>query len=353
MNDIRRCQNRDLPTLFKLFKIIYPSNPRLQELDFFDWQYKSNPFKKNDEYSFIIHSSRGDIKGFIGYVPVQFHYKKGIEEGVWIQNWHSESGGFTGLKLLRKIMGEYDYRFMIGTTQKSNSIYETLNIPILKAIPRWIAIIEPAICIDLFKISYKADQKVMTRMQDLSIEQENIEGMFHSTGFLPEEEFFINQWKQVSSYIRRTGKYLNWRYFDIPRHTYRCIRYDQEQFLIYRIEPIMHHQETVIRILEWNITARTAKKALAYLIREGKKAGSILIDFHCTANEVGKELTQCGFFSDQVLSTSIPSLFRPIYYKDQGISAAIDFPPHRRSKSFDFNEWYITKGDGDIDRVKL
>ena len=115
----------------------------------------------------------------------------------------------------------------------------------------------------------------------------------------------------------------------------------------------MNYKETVIRILEWNIEEKVAKNALSYLVQQGKKEKSIMIDFHCTAKEIGKELTKFGFFSEKVLATSIPYLFRPIHYKNQGFSIAIDFPPHRRPRSFDFNEWYITKGDSDIDRIKL
>ena len=94
-------------------------------------------------------------------------------------------------------------------------------------------------------------------------------------------------------------------------------------------------------------------ETLAFLIKEGKKNGSVLIDFYCTAKEIGEELIQYGFFPDTVLSTPVPHLFRPIYYNGEGMSVAIDLPPHRKPKSLDFGEWYITKGDSDFDRIKL
>ena len=251
-------------------------------------------------------------------------------------------------------MAKYDNRFMLGSTKKATTFYQAYHIPTLHALPRWIGVLEPQICKDLFKITSKADQKLLAGIQNLFGNEENTQGIYRYDRFLPDEEFFFDQWGKISCFIRRTGQYLNWRYFDIPMHNYHCIRCNDEQFVIYRIESIMHHDETLIRIIEWNVTGAAAKKALAFLIEEGKKVGSVLIDFFCTASEIGEELIQYGFFKEKDLVTPIPYLFRPIVY-NQIIdrSVAIDLPPHRKPKSFDFGEWYITRGDSDLDRIKL
>ena len=43
------------------------------------------------------------------------------------------------------------------------------------------------------------------------------------------------------------------------------------------------------------------------------------------------------------------------YYKNykKSIDVAIDIPPHREKRTLNFDEWYITKGDSDMDRIKL
>ena len=91
---------------------------------------------------------------------------------------------------------------------------------------------------------------------------------------------------------------------------------------------------------------------LVYILRDGESDGVILIDFICTATEIGNELVKYGFLPDNALRSQIPYRFRPIHYTD-GIQVGIDMPPHRKKRTINFNEWYITKGDGDIDRVKL
>ena len=114
----------------------------------------------------------------------------------------------------------------------------------------------------------------------------------------------------------------------------------------------MHQKVTVIRIVDWSFKGEWASKALSLIISKGNKAESVLIDFFCTSEEIGGELEKCGFLSDDNLDSKIPYLFRPIFFAD-GIRLALDLPPHRKLKSFNFNEWYVPKGDSDIDRVKL
>ncbi len=67
---------------------------------------------------------------------------------------------------------------------------------------------------------------------------------------------------------------------------------------------------------------------------------------------MGASLEKLGFLPSSALSSQIPDLFRPTNYSG-GIAVAIDMPPHREERKLDFGQWYITKGDSDVDRVKL
>ena len=58
-----------------------------------------------------------------------------------------------------------------------------------------------------------------------------------------------------------------------------------------------------------------------------------------------------GFLPETALVTPIPNQFRPTNRTGE-FRLAIDVPPHGRTRSFTFTEWYITKGDSDIDRAK-
>ena len=90
----------------------------------------------------------------------------------------------------------------------------------------------------------------------------------------------------------------------------------------------------------------------AMIINESSKKRSILIDFFCTSNEVGEVLDELGFIRESNMLQRIPYLFRPIKLTE-GIAVGIDIPPHRSKRDVDFSKYYITNGDGDIDRIKL
>ena len=352
MSNIRKCQEKDLDNLFTIFGNVYQSNPNLQRRDYFDWQFRDTPFSKRKEYTFLIFWEKDEIKGFLGYVPIEFRFNDEIRQGCWTTLWHTASQDTSGLKLLSRLMTDYDNRFLIGLTEQSTSIYQMYQIPLLKAIPRWLAIINPERVIQLFNIVDKNDRQLIINGYELFRKNVDTFGIYQCERFDPEEEFLLNEWTSIKGYCRRTGKYLNWRYIDIPRHNYQVIRGDNKQFAVYRIERIKDHSESVVRIVEWNFKYEWAQRALAYIRQESDCRKAILFDFFCTANELGSELSSLGFIQEATLSTRIPYLFRPICHTD-GISLAIDMPPHRVNRSIDFNEWYITKGDSDIDRIKL
>jgi hypothetical protein len=151
--------------------------------------------------------------------------------------------------------------------------------------------------------------------------------------------------------VRRTGRYLNWRYLDIPKHDYRVIR-TERGLGVYRLETIMGTDAGVVRILEWTFGTDEAAGALATIMADAEPRNPILVDCHCTHPAVGASLRPLGFVPQSATKTPMPDLFRPTY-RSGGYAVAIDLPPHRARRTVDFDRWYITIGDSDIDRVKL
>ncbi len=350
---IIKCQEEDIPLLFEKFKTVYRFNPRLQERDYFDWQFKYTPFSDSKEYTFWILWEAEKIKGFLGYVPFQFRYGGKIYEGGWTYNWYSFNKDASGLKLLTRFMNEFNHRFLIGLSLDSERIYELYRIPLLKSMPRWVAILSQKKVASLFEISNPDDLRVLQFSYESLMKTVDVSEIYTCERFNPTEEFTFDQWPSIKGYCRRTGKYLNWRYIDIPRHNYQAVRSGSgHQFAVYRIETIKEKNENAIRILEWSFVGKNAKQALAFIVREGIRYQCILIDFFCVAREIGSEIEKLGFFHESIMKTQIPYLFRPIHYAES-IRVAIDMPPHRKHRTFNFNEWYITKGDSDIDRIKL
>jgi hypothetical protein len=107
-----------------------------------------------------------------------------------------------------------------------------------------------------------------------------------------------------------------------------------------------------IRLLEWTFAPEETAGALATVMVEAAPRNPVLIDFHCTNRALGDSLVPFGFMASGVTSVGIPDLFRPIN-RSGGYAVAIDLPPHRTQRALEFDSWYITIGDADIDRVKL
>jgi len=339
--------------LLATLKDVYAANPNLQSPAYFNWQFRDTPFRESDAYQFWILWESGEIRGFLGYMPVEFRFRGDVHRGCWTLNWHAFGHSANGLMLLSRLMQDYDHRFLIGLTSDSIDIYRAYRIPLMMNLPRWIGILNPEKVAQHFKIVNPVNRQRLRAASDRLLNNDDANGIVPCTRFDPDEEFDWSPWPNVRGHVRRTGTYLNWRYLDIPKHNYRAIHGDDGQFAIYRIERIEGTTDAVIRILEWRFSGRCAAEALACILKEGAAQEAVLADFFATARDVGAELEALGFVSSSVFGAEpIPFLFRPIHHTD-GICVGIDMPPHRRRRDVDFDAWYITKGDSDLDRIKM
>ena len=351
--DIARCQEEDIPALLSLFANIYPHNPRLQEREYLDWQFRQSPFAEEPGYGLWLYRDAQTIKSFIGCVPVQVRCGDNFYRGCYLQNWYACVRDGSALALLSQVMAHYDYRMMFGITPEAGRIYGALKIPLLSVMPRWIGILDPERVATLCRI----DGRVHGARLTASAEQLLGHGYGTPIGrvarFDDEQEFVLAGTDGIKSHVRRTGRLLNWRYIDIPAHDYRILHGPSGQFVVYRIEPITGHEASVVRILEWCARGDWEKSALVALIKDGLEHRAILADFFCTATHLGVRLEALGFVSAEHFSgTPLPHLFRPLHWSHVP-ALAIDFPPHGRPRHLNFGQWYLTKGDSDLDRIKL
>ena len=255
------------------------------------------------------------------------------------------------MRLFRTLAARFQNLFYPGLSDESVNIFKLLKTPLLTRIPRWIGVLQPDAVKNLFRVDH-AEWALLAASAEKLGSSGSTDGIEFCSRFPEAEEFRLSAFPAVGNYTRRTGRYLNWRYFDIPRHNYRSVRNAADGFAIYRIEQIAGQGASFIRILEWNFAGDSAEKALRFIIGNEQRSNPVLLDFFCSAEKVGAELQKLGFIEETGLASRIPYLIRPINYHD-GIALGIDLPPHRSERSLDFSDWYLTKGDGDIDRIKL
>lgn len=345
------CQQSDLAELFELFGKVYPNNPRLCEPNYFDWQYLQTPFSSTREYTFLLQRCNSEITGFIGYFPVSLRSAGKVQPACWLYNWWSQSQNPNALTLLTKAFSNADTRLMIGMTDEATQIYSALRIPILRKIPRLLGFLQPTAIESLFEKLTNKDAETVRASSARLLANKKSSAIARCTAFDPNEHFrFPEQWN-IEHYCERNGRFLNWRFCDIPQHSYRIIR-SEKGYAVYRIQEIMHSRASVTKLVDWNFYGAAAEAALAFILEDSLAHGSIFIDFFCTSQQLLTELETLGFVREEAIQGQTPYLFRPLYYKD-AIPLAIDLPPHRTTRNINFASWYISMADGDLERRKL
>jgi len=344
------CTARDLPELFSRFADWYRFNPRMRERDYFDWQFKSAPKRLADaEYDFLILRESGEIRGCLGFTGFEFELGDRLATGGWTHNWYAHDQRDGGLALLLRFMELVDNRFSIRFNENTARVFSLLKVPMVPALPRWWAAIDADACTTLFQFDQRDTAEVRRSSGMLhKLVSEPCEAIVR---FDPASDFSLAHYGSRIGYAKRTGHYLNWRYFDIPRHNYRGIKI-ADQFAVFRVEPVMDSDFSVIRILEWTFDVTRAPSAVASIVGMTEKQRPILLDFHCSCELIGQAIEAFGFVRQTTTTKPMPDLFRPTN-NSGGIAIAIDLPPHRTARHINFSNWYITAGDSDVDRIKL
>jgi hypothetical protein len=343
--EIRPCLEEDLPELFDLFREAYRYNPNMVNKNYFDWLYKGTPFSEREGYEFYLLLESGSIKAIAGCLPVEYRLDGKVERGSWVWNWHAFAQGFYGLYLWEHLKEQYGTVFVSGITEKALQIYKLKEVPVIERTPRWIGILDRNLCRSVLGGTEEFWQQ-FTQVSFLPGKE-----VFFADRFDDHEEFFLEELLNVRGYCRRTGKFLNWRFKDIPNHNYQLIRSHNGQYGVFRIEKIKGFDQAVTRIIEWTFDGRLSKEALGLICETSRLEKSIMIDFFSTALQPGRFLEQCGFLAEKDVGFSVPRLFRPLKLSS-GISFGIDRSLGSPSNRM-FADWYITNADNDSERIKL
>ncbi len=348
---VELCQPSDLPELFERFADWYRFNPRMRERDYFDWQFKYAPMRLADgEFDFLVLRGNDEIVGCLGFAGFEFRSDGVINIGGWTHNWYAPDRRDGGLALMFRFMELVDNRFIFRFNENTARVLSLLRVPMIAAVPRWWAVTNAEHAADLFQL--EASDRAVVFRSAAGMKRIDARQRIHSVDrFDQDEEFTLTHFAGALNGALRTGKYLNWRYLDIPGHRYHAIRGDQGMG-IYRVEAIMNHDVSVIRIVEWTFDDDECGAALVSILTDHNDAKPIMLDFHCASRLPARGLERVGFMPQSATTKPMPDLFRPMNYSG-GHALALDFPPHRTARAIDLDRWYITAGDSDVDRVKL
>jgi len=347
--NITRCKFEHLKQLKQIFKRVYPSNPRLQNDTFLKWQFKDNPYNQDEDYCLWLIEESFKIKGFYGWIPIELLLNDiicGSEPILW---WTESGSKGYGLNLLGQIVDQFPINLFHGCNHRSTEIFSTFGFQVFP-LKRYIAIVD-----------FKAIEQLLKMSPPLSLVEKNnyfleiinetaLNNVYLLNNFDTCEEMTFTSFQSIKAHLKYTSKYLNWRYVNIPESTYKIIRGAKDgEYCIYRLERIMGHDFFTLRIIEWSFGNETANDAFSFLLKDALENNVILMDFFCSSDEIGNLFNQKGFgTSTEIFYNEIPYLFRPLKKIYDLLITGI-----YSSQYIQDSKWYISKGNSDLDRVKL
>ena len=334
--------------LIKLFlKKNYNSNYILLKKRVFDYYFLD---KKKKQYNLINYTEKNKILGILGYMPNKFIWDNSnkIINGVWTANWIVDKKYRKGLGviLMRRLQEKYKLIMGIGANEHNKKIVKKMKNDFFSSVPR--LLIYP-------------DHE---RMKYLNLKLPKIGfkiGSYENVSFADEKKLkkrFKPNWNHYSIYkfgTLRSSEYIIKRFLKYPFFNYKILISDNKNtsILIYRVENIKGMNKKIIRILDLITTKdKNGKINSAKLINFIKKlllnTNILFADFFCTNKEINNIFKKNGFVKINNKKVDIPIKFNPIVKKDRNQNLEIFYD---QKNKFNFSKSYITKSDGDQDRV--
>ncbi len=162
----------------------------------------------------------------------------------------------------------------------------------------------------------------------------------------------------VSFATDRTAPYMNWRYIENPFIDYVCLRYGTEAgpaYFVYREETVDDMKYSVARITEAVGSRPALVEGFRALWRDLKAAGIAFCDYYGTHDETIAGLLEGGMRPVVTLEEfDLPRLFSPFAIDfRKTISVAVNIAPPFEAGDWLWHtgKWYVTKGDGNQDRI--
>jgi len=247
---------------------------------------------------------------------------------------------------MRRLQEKYNLIMGIGANEHNKKIIKKMNNDFFSSIPRFL------ICSDHIKMRHL---KIKLPKKNFKIEN------FSNVSFADEKKIknkFKPNWNNYSFYkygTLRSQKYIIKRFLKYPFFKYKILISGKKDssILVYRVENIKSIKKKIIRILDLITTNdKNGKINSGKLINFIKKLllnkNILFADFFCTNKEINNIFKKNGFYMINNKKIDIPIKFNPIVKKDRNQNLEIFY---NQKNKFNFDKSYITKSDGDQDRV--
>lgn len=347
---LRRYEDRDWRSFKQMVQRMYGPRYIFTNKRFVDWQHRHN----GGPSSLYLIDMGGELRGVLGSVPLSLNLAGQDIFACCYANIRVDPElrkvGL-GVALIEYGRSPDKLVYGMGHSDEMTPVYRNLGWRSDIRLKRYLKVI-------------RADrvERLKTEDSPLQVERKPVEDGF-SRGSCKQIEVFGEEaddfWQSVRNKypvtINRYSSYLNWRYADHPLIPYKMFVHTGpngsiQGYAVIRIEESSGYR--IGRIIDFISSDAAEVPLLEHVTAYAEKNDVDLLDFFFSGGFHIPSLLAAGFSSNETAgSETIPMLFNPIDRTRKTVNFAYSIPTEElRVQGDDPEKWYVTKGDGDIDR---
>jgi GNAT superfamily N-acetyltransferase len=348
------CPPERIPSLRAFFSAMYwPGYVLSDNESFLRWQFGPTPLSHSDNYHLILGVVDDQIKGCLGYIPVEVSLAGRRISSAWAANWMvDESTRRLGLGplLMRELSKRFDITLALGGNRDAHDLLPRMGWTDFGLLPRYVSVLDPeraALLTEHNRLEWpSAPPSMPTPCNGASVAR--VDAFGDDTTRLWDET-----WGASAAGTRRSAEFLNWRYAAHPTFTHHLFEVHDHGRLrgmaVLRIEQVRDMPIRVGRVLELLGDDEHIPVLLASVVEDARTEAAAVVDFFCGSRRMARPLEAAGFLpGERPPASSIPILFQPVDRTRTGILFMANLQKTPAAEGI--QDWYVTKSDGDQDR---
>jgi len=347
LQNISRCEEKDYADIFSFYREVWPDNPLHLDKKIWDWKFLQNPNNPDQAPPLWIYRREGRIRGQIASIPFRLKIKNQYIPASWgIDLMLSEGCRMKGIGplLVGKICENTDMFLALGVTEDAYRMFKRMKFIEMKKLSRYVYVLNyrpylkrnikqiPSNLVSPFVNFIKSAvsmEKSTTGIRDITMER---------IGAL--DERISRFWEGVSAdydfAARRDAEYLTWRYLKNPYRKYEVfeLKRNKEELAYCITRTGCERNIRVGYIVDFLAKKSDVDAMLLRIIKYFKemKVDSIVCDV--INGDIEDTLRKLGFSERDSARDFMLKINRP------GVDVSL---------ITESNNWFITRGDSDMD----
>lgn len=324
---------------------------------FYRWQFTEVPGADDKDHCSVAVNERGDVVGVMGLNPRPFLLKgaqrNAAELTTWIVHPDYQSRG-VGPQIMADLQRRFDVLLGLGITKSALAVYLRSGFRYLRAIPRFVYVLDWAVIAPYAKIdplARKVDTKRRGALDCVT---------YSAAAYTPDiGEDVALRFGSKSNHFCRTDAFVQWRFFRHPYFAYEVFAIrphegSSDTAIIVLREDTSDEGLRILHVVDLYGDAGALSAALKFAQDEAKRRQAAALDCYGTFAELQARILAAGWFStlDEDF-LSFPHLFHPTELRTPASTSMVIWARNADVEIFDFSRLHVSKADADLDRPTM